>query len=112
MTTAGAVADADVAGRLFASLGDPTRLRILLTLQRGEHRVADLVSQVGVAQATVSEHLACLRGCGLVQFRSVGRANLYSIAVPEVRELLGAAEVVLAQVGHDVALCELMDDPS
>ncbi|MDX6217614.1 MAG: hypothetical protein QOG99_3198 [Frankiales bacterium] len=109
MTAPDATATSVVAARLFQSLADPTRLRILLRLHRGECRVVDLVAEVGLAQATVSQHLACLRSCGLVQSRPVGRQNLYSFAVPEIRELLAAADLVLARVGHDVALCRLTD---
>jgi DNA-binding transcriptional ArsR family regulator len=110
MTAATDIASTDVAARLFRSLADPTRLRILLRLQRGEHRVVDLVREVGVTQATVSQHLACLRECGLVTFRAEGRQNLYAIAVTQVRDLLAAAELVLGQVGHEVALCQLMPE--
>jgi DNA-binding transcriptional ArsR family regulator len=99
---------ATVAARLFQSLADPTRLRILLRLHRGECRVVDLMTEVGLAQATVSQHLACLRACGLIRSRAVGRQNLYEIAVPEVRALLAAADLVLDNVGHDVALCTLL----
>ena len=45
---------------LFRSLGDPARLAILRRLAEGEARVTDLVSCVGLAQSTVSAHLACL----------------------------------------------------
>ncbi len=110
MTAANDVDPPELAARLFRSLADPTRLRILLRLQRGEQRVVDLVREVGVAQATVSQHLACLRECGLVTSRPEGRQNLYEIAVPQVRELLAAAELVLGEVGHEVALCHLMPE--
>jgi ArsR family transcriptional regulator len=101
-----------IAARLFQSLADPTRLRILLRLHRGECRVVDLTTEVGLAQATVSQHLACLRECGLVRSRALGRQNMYEIAVPEVRALLAAADVVLDRVGHDVALCPLLPHQS
>lgn len=51
------------AAALFRSLGDPTRLAILGHLQLGEHRVRDLTAHLGLAQSTVSAHLACLRDC-------------------------------------------------
>lgn len=94
-----------VASKLFRGLADGTRLRILLALQGGERRVVDLVADLGMAQATISAHLACLRDCGLVASRPVGRQSFYSLALPELRVLLGAAEEVLEAVGHDVALC-------
>ena len=57
------------AASLFQSLSDPTRLAILRHLAAGEHRVVDLTTHLGLAQSTVSAHLACLRDCGLVSSR-------------------------------------------
>jgi ArsR family transcriptional regulator, cadmium/lead-responsive transcriptional repressor len=90
---------------LFRGLADPTRLAILLELRRGERRVVDLAASVGLAQPTVSGHLACLRDCGLVTWRPVGRQSYYRLAVPELDELLRAAEMVLARTGDAVVLC-------
>ena len=54
------------AASLFHSLSDPARLALLRHLALGEHRVVDLQEHLGLAQSTVSAHLACLRDCGLV----------------------------------------------
>ncbi|MEU0108431.1 metalloregulator ArsR/SmtB family transcription factor [Streptomyces sp. NPDC006251] len=90
---------------LFRSLGDPTRLAILLRLVEGEARVRDLVAVAGLAQSTVSAHLSCLRECGLVGSRSEGRSSRYFLARPELLGLLAAAEGLLAAGGEAVALC-------
>ena len=91
---------------LFRSLADPARLTILRHLALGAHRVVDLTAHLGLAQSTTSAHLACLRDCGLVSARTVGRASLYSLAVgPELMALLGAAERLLAVTGDAVTLC-------
>ena len=90
----------------FHSLSDATRLAILRRLSVGEHRVVDLTSHIGLAQSTVSAHLACLRECGLVTSRPQGRASLFSLAAePELLEVLAAAERVLAVTGDAVDLC-------
>jgi DNA-binding transcriptional ArsR family regulator len=81
---------------LFRSLADPARLAIVRRLAGGEARVVDLVGELGLAQATMSAHLACLRDCGLVASRPVGRASLFRLTRPELGELLTAAEAVLA----------------
>jgi DNA-binding transcriptional ArsR family regulator len=65
----------------------------------------DLTEALGVAQGTVSGHLACLRDCGLVVGRPEGRQMFYSIAHPELMDLLGAAEKLLALTGEAVELC-------
>jgi DNA-binding transcriptional ArsR family regulator len=95
----------ETAAALFRGLADPTRLAIVQRLARGEARVVDLVAQLKLAQSTVSGHLSCLRECGLVDFRPVGRQSLYFLARPELRELLFAAESLLKATGQRVALC-------
>lgn len=91
---------------LFRSLGDPSRLAILRHLALGEHRVADLTAHLGLAQSTVSAHLACLRDCGLVTSRPQGRASMFSLAHDDaIRDVLAAAEKLLAATGDAVALC-------
>ena len=90
---------------LFRSLADPARLAIVQHLALGEHRVVDLTAHLGLAQSTVSGHLACLRDCGLVTARAEGRSSLYSLAHPELLDLLQAAERLLAATGDAVVLC-------
>lgn len=91
---------------LFHGFSDPTRLAILRHLALGEHRVVDLTAHVGLAQSTVSQHLACLRDCGLVNSRPQGRASVFSLTHPQaVLDLLAAAERLLALTGDAVELC-------
>lgn len=95
-----------VAARLFHGLSDPTRLSILLALLDGERRVTDLVEHVGSSQSNVSNHLACLRECGLVVDRPAERRQVfYSIAHPQLRDVLAATDTLLAEAGHDIELC-------
>lgn len=97
---------------LFRSLADPARLTILQHLTLGEHRVVDLTNHLGLAQSTTSAHLVCLRDCGLVSVRTVGRASLYSLAVgDELMGLLSAAERLLAATGDAVTLCPTVEPP-
>ncbi|SDR92683.1 DNA-binding transcriptional regulator, ArsR family [Paraoerskovia marina] len=90
---------------LFRSLGDPARLAIVRRLAAGEARVADLTADLGLAQSTISSHVACLKDCGLVDGRMDGRRVYYSLARPELMEMLAAAEVLLAATGNAVVLC-------
>jgi len=90
---------------LFRSLADPARLEIVQHLAQGEHRVVELTGHLGLAQSTVSAHLACLKDCGLVDSRPQGRSSIFSLARPELFELLSAAERVLAATGDAVVLC-------
>jgi DNA-binding transcriptional ArsR family regulator len=88
-------ADLGPAAALFRSLGDPGRLMIVHQLAQGERRVVDLTRALGLAQSTVSGHLACLAECGLVDSRPAGRASMFRLIRPELAELLGAAEALL-----------------
>lgn len=98
---------------LFRSLGDPARLAILRHLALGEHRVVDLTGHLGLAQSTVSAHLACLRDCGLVTSRPQGRASVFSLAhEAEVLRVLAAAEELLAATGDAVVLCPRFGEPA
>ena len=90
---------------LFHGLADRNRLAIVRQLAHGERRVVDLTGALGVAQGTVSGHLACLRDCGLVVGRPEGRQMFYSIAHPELLDVLGAAEELLALTGEAVEIC-------
>ena len=95
-----------VASCLFHGFSDPSRLAILRHLALGEHRVVDLTAHLGLAQSTVSKHLACLKDCGLVDSRARGRASVFSLNHTEaLMDLLAAAERLLDLTGDAVALC-------
>jgi DNA-binding transcriptional ArsR family regulator len=98
-------ADLSPAVALFRSLGDATRLAIVHELACGDQRIVDLTGRLGLAQSTVSAHVACLRDCGLVEGRPAGRQMIYRLARPELLTVLGAAEQLLAATGSAVALC-------
>jgi len=91
---------------LFHGFSDPSRIAILRHLALGEHRVVDLTAHLGLAQSTVSKHLACLRDCGLVAARPEGRATVYSLNHAEaLLDLWAAAERLLDATGDAVTLC-------
>jgi DNA-binding transcriptional ArsR family regulator len=98
-------ADLGGAVALFRSLADPTRLAIARRLAAGEARVVDLTAELGLPQSTVSSHVACLRECGLVDYRPQGRSSVYRVTHPELIELLEAAETLLHATGDAVSLC-------
>ncbi|WNB84748.1 metalloregulator ArsR/SmtB family transcription factor [Cellulomonas sp. ATA003] len=97
---------------LFRSLSDPTRLALVRQLAMGEARVVDLCTALGLGQSTVSTHLACLRDCGLVDYRPQGRASMYHLTRPELMDLLAGAEGLLAATGNAVALCPTYTAPA
>jgi DNA-binding transcriptional ArsR family regulator len=103
----GEAAAVSTAACMFRSLGDASRLAIVRHLAvGGEHKVVDLTAHLGLAQSTVSAHLACLRDCGLATSRPQGRSSLWSLtASRELLDVLAAAERLLAVTGDAVSLC-------
>ena len=74
----------DVLNRLGKALADPSRSRILLALLDGPGYPAALAEELGLTRTNVSNHLACLRGCGLVVAEPEGRRTRYEIADPHI----------------------------
>lgn len=96
---------------VFRALGEPARLAILRHLYTGEHSVRELTDHLGLAQSTVSVHLACLRDCGLVSLRSVGRSSRYSLADPaRLAGLLAGADELVRGPGADAATCTRLEE--
>jgi ArsR family transcriptional regulator, cadmium/lead-responsive transcriptional repressor len=71
---------AAVLARFGHALSDPTRCRLLLALREGPAYPADLADGLGVSRTNLSNHLACLRGCGLVVAVPEGRRSRYELA--------------------------------
>ena len=93
------------APRLFRALSDPTRLRILLLLRRGELCVCDLMEILRIPQAKTSRHLGYLRRAGLVAVREDGLWSYYSLSpagAPLHRKLLECLTVC----SEDLRECE------
>lgn len=98
---------------LFHSLSDPTRLAIARRLAGGEARVVDLTGELGLAQSTVSSHLACLARLWAGGFPvSGGPRPVYRLARPELLDMFRAAEAVLEATGNAVALCPNYGHPT
>jgi ArsR family transcriptional regulator, cadmium/lead-responsive transcriptional repressor len=70
----------DAMNRLGRALADPTRCRLLLALLDGPAYPGQLADQLGLTRPNVSNHLTCLRGCGLVVATPEGRQVRYQLA--------------------------------
>jgi predicted transcriptional regulator len=64
---------------LFKAIGDPTRARILIVLEKGERSVSEIVKHFELSQPTISRHLAVLKQAGLVDSRRSGQRVVYSL---------------------------------
>jgi DNA-binding transcriptional ArsR family regulator len=80
--------DLDVLGRVGTALADPTRRRILVVLLDGPAYPAELADEFGTTRANLSNHLTCLRECGLVTATAEGRRVRYDLADPQLIEAL------------------------
>jgi ArsR family transcriptional regulator, cadmium/lead-responsive transcriptional repressor len=72
--------DLDTLSRIGRALADPTRQRILIELLDGPNYPADLADSIGTTRANLSNHLTCLRQCGLVTATLEGRRVRYDLA--------------------------------
>ncbi|NKQ52474.1 helix-turn-helix transcriptional regulator [Amycolatopsis sp. K13G38] len=92
----------------FKTLGHPARIRVLELLSEREHSVAEMLPEVGIEPANLSQQLAVLRRTGLVTTRKEGSSVFYSLTSPHVAELLAVARKILTGVLSGQA--ELLDD--
>jgi DNA-binding transcriptional ArsR family regulator len=91
--------------KLFRGFSDMSRLAILEALRTEPLTVSALVERTGLSQSNVSNHLACLRDCGLVVSVPQGRYTLYQLSDERVNTLLGLVEELLADVARGVYEC-------
>ena len=96
------VSRVDVMNRLGRAMADPTRSRILLSLLDEPGYPARLARQLDLTRTNVSNHLACLRGCGIVVGELEGRQTRYEIADPHIAAALTALVDVTLAVDESV----------
>lgn len=82
----------------FKTLGHPVRIRVLELLSEREHAVSEMLPEVGVEPAHLSQQLAVLRRANLVRSRREGSTVYYTLASPQVAELLRVARSILSGV--------------
>jgi ArsR family transcriptional regulator len=102
-----------VKAEFFKTLGHPVRIRVLELLGHREHAVSEMLPEVGVEAANLSQQLAVLRRAGLVTTRKEGSAVYYSLTSPRVAELLAVARSILTEVlTEQVGLIQDLQAPS
>jgi DNA-binding transcriptional ArsR family regulator len=85
----------------FKTLGHPARIRILELLAERDRAVAEMLPEVGLESSNLSQQLGVLRRAGVVTARKEGNTVIYSIASPDIAELLTVARKVLTRVLSD-----------
>jgi DNA-binding transcriptional ArsR family regulator len=97
-----------VLARFGHALSDPIRARLLLALRDAPGYPAELAELLGTSRQNLSNHLACLRGCGLVVAVPQGRRVRYELADPRLAHALGDLLSVVLNVDH--AACPTSED--
>lgn len=85
----------------FKTLSHPARIRVLELLSEREQAVAELLPQIGIEPAHLSQQLAVLRRAGLVTTRREGSSVIYSLTSPQVADLLAVARGILTNLLSD-----------
>ena len=88
----------DVMNRLGRAMADPTRSRVLLSLLESPGYPAELARDLELTRSNVSNHLACLRGCGIVVAVPEGRQTRYEIADPHLANAISSLMTVVLAV--------------
>ncbi|MEU4147468.1 ArsR/SmtB family transcription factor [Streptomyces parvulus] len=94
-------ADVEVLARFGRALADPIRCRVLLLLRDAPSYPADLAETLGVSRTRLSNHLACLRDCGLVVAVPDGRRTRYEIADDRLGHALDDLRTAVVAVETD-----------
>lgn len=98
--------DVDMKVNLIHGFSNKTRLQILESLLNKEKTVSQIVDELAINQSSISQHLACLRGCGLIVSRQAGKYVYYRIRNEKIHQLLLMFDEVLLEVENDMNTCE------
>lgn len=93
--------EVDVLARFGRALADPLRCRLLLALREAPAHPSDLADALGISRTRLSNHLACLRDCGLVVAVPVGRRTRYELADPRLGDALDDLRTAVVAVEAD-----------
>ncbi|GAT67333.1 winged helix-turn-helix transcriptional regulator [Planomonospora sp. ID91781] len=91
----------EVLARFGRALADPIRCRILLALREAPAHPAELAETLGISRTRLSNHLACLRDCGLVVSAPVGRRTRYELADARLGHALDDLRTAVVAVAAD-----------
>lgn len=81
------------------AFANPLRLKILDLVAKRDRAVSELHQRLGISEANLSQHLAVLKGAGVVSTTRVGKQVFCSLAIPEVKEACAMiSDVLRAQV--------------
>lgn len=98
--------DIQLKAHFIHGLSNKTRLTILELLKLKEMTVNEIVEKSKISQSSISQHLACLKGCGLVISRQEGKFVYYQIKNDQILALLQLIDSVVEDTEEDIACCQ------
>ncbi|MFD2671733.1 ArsR/SmtB family transcription factor [Marinicrinis sediminis] len=98
--------DMDQKVKFMRGFSDKTRLQILDCLQKEEKTVSEIVEILQGNQSNISQHLACLKGCGLIKSRQQGKYVYYALRNDQVGEILDSFDLLFRQLHQEMHQCE------
>ncbi|MBJ7985450.1 ArsR/SmtB family transcription factor [Bacillus cereus] len=101
--------DLDIKAKFIRGFADKTRLQILQCMMDGEKTVSEIVEITQGNQSNISQHLNCLKGCGIILGRQEGKYVHYSLRNKQIEQLLTMFDVVFHDVQNEVASCDKND---
>lgn len=97
--------------KLLRGLADTSRLAVLECLLHQPRCVSEVVGMTGLSQPNVSNHLACLYDCGLVEREQQGRFVYYRLGDPRVASILDEIEEVVGSIEQKLEDCDKYEEP-
>lgn len=98
--------DLNMKVKFLKGFGDKTRIQILECIKDKEKTVKQIIEEINGSQSNISQHLACLKGCGIIVGRQEGKYIFYSLRNEKIKDLLTMFDFVLEDVQNDVACCK------
>ncbi|MBT2727481.1 winged helix-turn-helix transcriptional regulator [Bacillus sp. ISL-75] len=98
--------DMNMKVKLINGFSNKTRIQILESIKEQEKTVSQIVEEINGNQSNISQHLACLKGCGIIVGRNEGKYCYYSLRNQNIRDLLAMFDVVLEDVQNEMNCCE------
>ncbi|MGK9250278.1 ArsR/SmtB family transcription factor [Paenibacillus humicus] len=96
----------EVKAKFLRGFSDKTRLQILESIRNEEKTVSQIVDELEGNQSNISQHLSCLKSCGIIVSRQEGKFIYYSLRNQQIRNLLDMIDDVYGQVEDEVSACE------
>ncbi len=87
----------EMQAEICAALASPVRLRILELVSEREHTSSELLEELGIPKANLSQHLSVLRDAGILSTRKEGLFQYASLALPKIKDACAIVTKVLME---------------